>query len=240
MAKPPRVASSAVTAPAVRRFPPLEAGDHLAQATFHERYKAAPSAFRAELIGGIVIVPSPLSPGHGEYHALIMGWLTNYWIATPGTRVRDNATVILSNASEPQPDGVLIIDPACGGQTGFSEDGYAAGPPELIVEVASSSASIDLHTKRRDYEQAGVLEYIVVVLRQRVVRRFVLQEGTFQEKGPDEDGLLKSMVFPGLWLDITTLFQLDGLRVMDVLRQGVATSEHAAFVQQLQARRSVS
>jgi hypothetical protein len=88
--------------------------------------------------------------------------------------------------------------------------------------------------------QAGVLEYIVVVLRQRAVRWFVLQEGTFQERGPDEGGMLKSKVFSGLWLDIAALFQLDGLRVMEVLRQGVATSEHAAFVQQLQARRSAS
>jgi Uma2 family endonuclease len=161
----PRCATSSATAPAVLSFPLLEAGDHLEQATFHERYKATPSEFRAELIGGIVIVPSPLSLQHGLYHVLVMGWLTNYWIATPGTQARDNATTILSSTSEPQPDGVLIIDPAYGGQTGFSEDGYAAGPPELVIEVASSNASIDLYAKRRDYEQAGVsLEYVVVVL----------------------------------------------------------------------------
>ena len=239
MGKPRRATSSAI-APAVLPFPLLEAGDHLEQATFHERYKATPSEFRAELIGGMVIVPSPLSPQHGEYHALVMGWLTQYWIATPGTRVRDNATTILGSTSEPQPDGVLIIDPAYGGQTGFSEDGYAAGPPELIVEVASSSASIDLHAKRRDYEQAGVLEYVVVVLRQRAVRWFVLQEGTFREREADEGGIFKSTVFPGLWLDAAALFQLDGLRVMEVLRQGMATPEHAAFVQRLQERRSAS
>jgi hypothetical protein len=124
-----RRATSAATAPTVRPFPPLEAGDHLEQATFHERYKATPSELRAELIGGIVIVPSALSPGHGEYHALVMGWLTQYWIATSGAQARDHATTILSRTSEPQPDGVLIIDPAYGGQTGFSEDGCATGPP---------------------------------------------------------------------------------------------------------------
>ncbi len=132
---------------------PLEAGDHLDQATFHQRYKAMPAGFRAELIGG-GIVPSPLKPEHGEYHTLAMMWLGTYWVATPGTRVRYTATAILGNTSEPQPDGALIIDPACGGQTGYSEDGYATGPPELIVEVASSSEAIDLNAKRRDYEQA--------------------------------------------------------------------------------------
>ena len=110
------------------------------------------------------------------------------------------------------------------------------GPPELIVEVASSSASMDLHAKRRDYEQAGVLEYVVVVLRQGVIRWFVLQDGTYQEMSADTDGIFRSRVFPGLWLHANALLQLDGVTVMDVLRQGLATPEHAAFVQQLQAR----
>lgn len=214
----------------------LEAGDHLNQVTFHERYKAMPPGFRAELIGGVVIVPSPLSREHGVFHALIMGWLTNYWIATPGTEARDNATAILGESSEPQPDAALIIDPAYGGQSGYSEDGYATGPPELIVEVASSSASIDLHAKRRDYEQRGVLEYVVVVVRQRRLRWFVLREQAYEENSADAHGIFKSTVFPGLWLHAEALFQLDGLKVMDILRQGMATSEYAAFVRQLQDR----
>ncbi len=148
-------------ATAVLPLPPLEAGDHLDQAAFHARYQAMPSAYRAELIGGVVFVPSPLSLEHGVYHALVMTWLGSYWVETRGTRAWDNATAILDDTSEPQPDSALIIDPAYGGQTSVSEDGYATGPPELIVEVASSSASIDLHAKRRAYEQAGVLEYVV-------------------------------------------------------------------------------
>src|SRR5262245_58070664 len=96
-------------------LPPLEAGDHLDQATFHARYEAMPPDFRAELIGGVVFVPSPLRSEHGESHALVMGWLTLYWIATPGTRVRDNATAILGDDSEPQPDATLIIEPERGG-----------------------------------------------------------------------------------------------------------------------------
>ena len=223
------------------RHPPLlEAGDHLDQATFHARYEAMPPDFRAELIGGVVFVPSPLRLEHGEAHALVMGWLTNYWNATPGTSVRDNATAILGEESEPQPDATLVIEPDRGGQSSVSEDGYAIGPPELIVEVASSSESIDLHAKRRDYEQAGVLEYVVVVLRQRMLRWFVLQDGTYREVEADAHGLFKSTVFPGLWLDAPALLRLDGHQVMATLQQGIETPEHAAFVQQLQARRSAS
>jgi Uma2 family endonuclease len=222
------------------RIPPLEAGDHLDQATFHERYEAMPPAFRAELIGGMVIVPSPLAQGHGVYHALVVAWLGNYWIATPGTQAADNVTTILGELSEPQPDGVLIIEPASGGQTGLSEAGYMTGPPELIVEVASSSASIDLHTKRRDYERAGVLEYVVVVLRQGIIGWFVWQSGTYQDMAADTDGIFRSRVFPGLWLHADALLRLDGAQVMAVLQQGLATPAHAAFVQQLQARRATS
>ncbi len=222
------------------RMPPVEAGDCLDQPTFHQRYQAMPSSFRAELIGGTVFVPSPLSQGHGVYHALVMGWLTNYWIATPGTTAWDNATTILGEASEPQPDGGLIIQPACGGQTGLSEEGYTTGPPEFIVEVASSSASIDLHGKRQDYEQAGVLEYVVVVIRQRALRWFVRQHNTFQEVTVDADGIFRSRVFPGLWLHGEALLQLDGMRVMHTLQQGMATREHTTFVQQLQERRGMS
>ena len=233
-----QTAPAPYAAPTESRLPPLEAGDHLDQATFHERYEAMPAGFRAELIGGIVFVPSPLRWEHGESHALVMGWLTNYWIATPGTRIGDNATAILGDSSEPQPDAALIIDPACGGQTG-SSDGYVTGPPELIVEVASSSESIDLHAKRRDYEQAGVLEYVVVLLRQRAVRWFVLQDGTYRE-AVARDGIFTSTVFPGLWLHAPALLRLDGQQVMDTLRQGLETPAHAAFVRQLQERRSTS
>jgi Uma2 family endonuclease len=167
-----------------------------------------------------------------------MTWFGNYCIATPGTLTADNITTILGELSEPQPDGVLIIEPAAGGQTRLSEDDYTTGPPELIVEVASSSVSIDLHAKRRDYEQAGVREYVVVVLRPQVIRWFILQHGTYQEGSPDADGIFRSRVFPGLWLHANALLQRVGVAVMEVLRQGLATPEHTAFVHHLQERRA--
>ena len=215
-------------------LPLLESGDHLDQATFHARYLAMPEAFRAELIGGVVFVPSPLSWGHGLHHTIVMTWLGNYWIATPGTQSGDNTTTILGESNELQPDGVLIITPEAGGRTRLSDDGYTTGAPELVIEIASSSASIDLHAKRRAYEQAGVLEYVVVVLRQRLVRWFVWQAGAYQDIAVEADGMFRSRVFPGLWLHAEALLQLDGATVMAALQQGLATPEHQAFVQRLQ------
>src|SRR5207245_2120719 len=88
-------------------LPPLEAGDHLDQPTFHERYLAMPPNVKAELIGGIVHMPSPLKLPHSGCHADVVTWLGVYKASTPGTDVRDNATTILGPESEPQPDAHL-------------------------------------------------------------------------------------------------------------------------------------
>ncbi len=211
----------------------LETGDHLDQKTFHERYEAMPEDFRAELIGGIVFVPSPLKRPHGRADVLLSRWLDTYAEATPGTEVFDNATTILDAEAEPQPDLCLLISPPHG-QT-REENDYIVGPPEFIAEVASSSESIDLHRKRDDYERTGVREYLVVLLRQQRVVWFVRRNGHFEEIAAGNDGVSRSEVFPGLWLDTAALLQSDRRRVLEVLQQGLATPEHAAFVGRLAA-----
>jgi Uma2 family endonuclease len=218
-------------------IPPLENGDCLDQPTFHRRYLATPENFHAELIEGIVYVSSPLKMNHGEHHGLVMTWMGVYRVNTPGTRMGDNLTLILGDFSEPQPDGVLMIDPARGGQAEISEEDLVVGPPELIVEVASSSEAYDMHQKRRDYERAGVLEYVVVLLREQAVRWFVLENGAFRDFPSDADGVFRSRTFPGLWLNAPALLQLDGRRMLETLQQGLNDPTHAAFVEELARRR---
>jgi Uma2 family endonuclease len=209
-------------------LPPLESGDHLDQKTFHERYEAMPAHVRAELIGGIVFMPTPLKRPHSRVHLRLVQWLLAYEEATPGTEAHDNASAILGEESEPQPDACLLITAPGKGQTSDQHD-FIVGAPELIAEVASSSQSIDLHRKRTDYEQAAVREYLVIVLRQYRVVWFISRNGRFEELAPGEDGILRSEVFPGLWLDPAALLRLDSERLLEVLRQGLATSEHAVF-----------
>jgi Uma2 family endonuclease len=219
-------------------LPPLENGDHLDQPTFHARYEAMPDHVKAELIEGVVyVIPSPLKPGHGRSHGWVMAWLGVYADATPGTDIYDNTTTILSGSSEPQPDACLLIVPEYGGQTSVNTDGYLTGPPELIVEVASSSESIDLGAKRRDYERAGVLEYVVLALRQRQAVWFVRRGGQFEPLAAGPDGIFRSDTFPGLWLDPPALIERTPGRCLEVLRQGLATPEHVAFAAHLAARR---
>lgn len=217
----------------VEPIPPLEPGDHLDQKTFHERYKAMPGNIRAELIGGIVYMPSPLKARHGESHIELGTWLNRYKAFTPGTSVLDNATMILDDANEPQPDVSLRVLPEYGGQTRKNSDGYIVGAPELMAEVALSSAAIDLHSKRREYELTGVREYIVIVLRENRVVWFVRRGAGFVSLDPGSDGILRSEFFGGLWMDPAAMLREDTLRVEEVLQQGLASPEHKAFVGKL-------
>jgi Uma2 family endonuclease len=211
----------------------MEPGDHLDQKTFHARYEAMPEDVKAELIGGVVYMPAALKRPRGRSHGKLVLWLETYEAATPGVEAYDNATTIMGRDSEPQPDTCLIILPDKGGQMRFTEDEYLEGAPEWVGEIASSTESYDLHSKKRDYEKAGVKEYLVVALRQEAVFWFVNRDGTFEEKSPDADGCYRSEVFPGLWLDPHALLQLDSNRLLAFLSQGLDTDEHTSFVRRL-------
>ena len=175
-----------------------------------------------------------LKRSHGRSHSLLMHWLRYYEDETPGVECYDNATNILSDESEPQPDACIIIVPDKGGQSRFTPDDYLEGAPEFVGEVASSSESIDLHSKKRDCEREGVKEYLVIVLRQKKVIWFVRRSGRFEELEPQLDGFYHSETFPGLWLDPVAFIALDGKSLLNTLRIGLDTTEHAEFLKRLQ------
>jgi Uma2 family endonuclease len=217
--------------------PPLENGDHLPRAEFERRYEAMPQLKKAELLKGIVYMPSPVSLGrHGAPHARLVAWLAHYQLATPGVEVADNSTVRLGPEDEPQPDALLMILPECGGQAEVDADGYLEGAPELAAEVASSSVSYDLHVKLDVYREHGVREYVVWRVRDRAIDWLVLRGSRYEPLAAGEDGILRSEVFPGLWLDPQALLTGDGSRLIAVLQQGVTSADHQGFVDRLTAR----
>lgn len=231
------------TRPASAIPPELQHGARMDRQRFHRLYEQTPPGFKAELIGGVVYIDgedgmaSPLKASHGRYHGALMAWLGHYWIATPGTDLLDNATVILADDSEPQPDGLLWIE---GGNSRIDDGEYLTGSPEFVAEVTDATASIDLGPKLADYERHGVADYLVLVLvlRERQAIWFVRDEcGGYGEMAPDSDGLLKSRVFPGLWLDAEAFFRPDGNRVLEVAQAGIASPEYAAFVESLATKR---
>jgi len=213
----------------------LQPGDRLTADDFLARYEQLPG-IKAQLIEGVVYMPSPLrAEDHGDLHAALMFWLTNYWLATPGVQPSIAATTRLSDTSVPEPDASLRI--LHGGQTQL-QGGYIIGPPELAIEIAASTLSIDRQAKWRDYLRHGVREYLLWRVEEAAIDWWVAREGQYVALQPDAQGILRSEVFPGLWLDPAALLRRDLPQVLAVLQQGLATPEHGAFRERLRGTRS--
>lgn len=220
-------------APANDALPPLESGDRLTRAEFERRYEAQPEIKKAELIEGVVYVASPVRVHrHGAPHSDIVTWLGVYRAATPGVRTADNATLRLDLDNEPQPDVAVWLE---GGNAFVDDDDYLQGAPELIVEVAGSSAAIDLHDKLNAYRRNGVQEYLVLLTHEQEVRWFRFENGEIRMIEADEQGVLRSQVLPGLYFDASRFWQGNLAGLLAVLQQGLASAEHATFVKQLEA-----
>lgn len=212
--------------------PELHSGDRMTRKEFHSIYSRMPQNFRAELVEGIVYVASPLKRRHGKSHLLLGSVFAAYEGATAGVDASDNTTLLLGEEAEPQPDLYLRILPAFGGQSKTSADDYVEGAPELIAEVALSTRALDLHAKRRDYRRHGVIEYLVLAPREQ--KLFWIDLKADQDVAAP-DGIVRARTFPGLWIDPAALFRNDHGALMSTLQQGLASPEHAAFVQRLAA-----
>jgi Uma2 family endonuclease len=215
--------------------PLLANGDRMSQPEFHRRYQAYPEGVKFELVGGTVYMASPLRHPHSTYHQKFNWVFLHYEEGTPGVESCDNATVILGEESEPQPDTTLRILAECGGQSRVDADQYVEGAPELVAEVAHSSRAIAMNQKREDYERAGVLEYLVLCIEERELRWFHFPSD--KEITPNRQGISRSVVFPGLWIDNRALLEQNKTRLREVVQQGIASRAHAAFVRRLQAAR---
>lgn len=216
------------------RPPPLENGDRLTRFEFERRYEAMPHVQKAELIEGVVYMPSPVRHRrHGWPHGRLIGWLIQYEAGTPGVETGNESTTRLDLDNEPQPDAVLFIDPKRGGQAHITTDDYIEGAPELVAEVAASNVSIALNAKLHVYRRNGVREYIVWRVLDQEIDWFVLREGRYDRLQPGADGLYRSEIFPGLWLDPAALLRGDLATVLAAVQRGIASPEHAVFVAKL-------
>jgi Uma2 family endonuclease len=196
--------------PSTRAALPLESGDRLTRAEFERRYACHPEIKKAELIEGVVYVASPVRiMRHGKPHGSIMAWLVNYGSRHPGITWADNGTVRLDADNEPQPAALLMWGADHGGQAEIDEDDYVAGAPELAVEVAASSAAYDLHDKLRAYRRNGVREYIVWQVLEERIDWFRLEEGEYVAVQPDRRGVIESVCFPGLRLNVPAMLKGD-------------------------------
>lgn len=213
---------------------PLENGDRLTRREFERRYQAMLKVKKAELIEGVVYMASPVrAQSHGQPHGYVIAWLGYYCAFTPGVKLYDNATVRLDLDNEPQPDALLRLEPNAGGRSRISDDDYIEGSPELIAEVAASSAAYDVNDKLRVYRRNEVQEYIVWRVYEQRLDWFSLREGEYIPLLPDESGIIRSQIFPGLNLPVAAMLAGDLAQVLASVQLGVATDAHAAFVARL-------
>jgi Uma2 family endonuclease len=220
------------TTPPEAPIPPLVAGQRLTRAEFERRYDAMPNLKKAELIEGVVVMPSPVRfDHHSAPHVALAMWLGVYRAHTPGVRAGANGTVRLDETNEPQPDAMLFI--ARGGQARVDEDDYLEGAPELVAEVSASRLAQDLGPRMQAYRRNGIKEYIVWRVDDAAIDWFILR-GQQYELLPLTGDLYRSEVFPGLWLNPAALIGDDLVTVLQVLQEGLASAEHAAFVARLQ------
>ena len=228
---------SATTDPTTRPSPLLD-GDHLSADEFMRRYEATAEDFRAELIEGVVhVMNSPVaSDEHGEPQFDIDGILALYKFATPGVKGSNNATLMLDADNLYQPDCILFLPLTKGGR--FRRAGrYLQGAPELVVEVSASTVRIDMNEKLRNYARVGVREYIVWRTRDAEIDWFELKDERFESIPADADGVTHSRAFPGLWIDLTALVAGANERSVEVVSAGIASAEHAEFVERLRAEK---
>lgn len=195
-----------------------------------------PGLKKAELVDGIVYMPSPVKTNHSKPHGKLSGWLDRYEESTPGCEFLPDTTLRLDMENDLQPDGLLRLLDAAGGRSRVSHDDYIEGPVELCAEVASSSASYDLNQKKRVNQRCGIQEYFVWVVRRNEVCWWKLEGGEYVDLAADQDGVIKSEVFPGLWLDAAALQREDWKEVYAKLREGLSSPEHAKFVAELENR----
>lgn len=213
---------------------PLEIGERLTQSEFHRRYQAYPEDTKFELVGGIVHMASPVRGPHGTYSIKFALLLGLYEMATPGVQAAHDITTILGDRSEPQPDLLLRIAHERGGQSQFNDDEYLEGPPELVIEVAHSTRSIDMNRKRKDYLAAMVQEYLVLCVEEQEIHWFHFPSK--RRLKPNKQGVYRSLVFPGLWIDGPALLAQDSAKLVAAVQQGIATTEHADFAARLEQR----
>ena len=215
------------------RAPLLLNGDHLSVPEFERRYEAMHEDGRAELIEGIVFMAPPISDDHGKANSLLDRLLGHYAASTPGLAVRVNTSVRLDGRNEYQPDVILRIESGKMARTKAGATGILEGRPELVAEIALSSAAYDLHEKKAVYHRNQIPEYLVWEVMDSRIHWFALEAGEYVQLQARPDGVTGSRVFPGLWLDLQALLAGDEKKAFRVVNKGLKSAEHRAFLKKL-------
>jgi Uma2 family endonuclease len=210
-------------------------GDHLTVPEFERRYESELDGLRAELIEGIVVMSPPIGSDHGKANSLLDRLLGHYAASAPCLAAAVNASVRLDGINEYQPDVILWIESGTMARTRIGSKGLLEGRPELVVEIALSSRAYDLHEKKAVYQRNQIPEYLVWEVMDGRLHWFALKEGEYSLIKPRPNGISRSRIFPGLWLDLSALGVGDEKKVFRALNKGLKSLEYQAFVKKLKS-----
>jgi len=213
----------------------LENGDRRSQADFRHLRLSCHDGEDFELIWGEVFRTTPCVARDPDVLPLLAGVFRPYRDATRGIALERHPTTILGVDTEVRPVLLLLYSSAAGGSSRYDEEGNVTGPPEMVVEVANSTRSLEMHAKLWAYRESGVREYLVLCVEEREIHWSHFPSK--RELKPDKAGVWKSRVFPGLWVDGPALFDEDAAKLVETVRLGLASPQHAAFVRRLEARK---
>jgi len=209
----------------------LAPGDRMELKEFLERWDQLPELKFAELIDGVVYMPSAVSLPHGDFDRLA-GSVFGYYRLRSGICSGSTNATWLMRESAPQPDLALYLQPEYGGQTKIGPRKLGSGIPELTVEVCISSRSYDLGPKLALNERVGVPEYLAILTEEKRFEWRTLVQDSYQFLQPD-NGVFRSRILPGLWIDEPAFWRADGPRLLTVLEDGMDSPEFLEFKRKL-------
>ncbi len=221
----------------VAAIPPLEQGASLSSNEFFRRYESMPELKKAELIDGIVHMGSPVSTSHARPDQILQTWTGVYVAKTPFLDAASNATLRFDGENVAQPDILVRVLEEFGGNCRINRDDYFEGPPELVIEIAATSASLDLNAKLKLYQRSRVPEYLVWRTLDAEVNWFALFDDRYKEIPPDKNRVIHSHQFPGLCLNVHALLAFDRVKVLETLESALRSAEYGAFLRRVKKKR---
>ena len=207
------VETSAVAGPALTDTPAAEQSP--LRMSFEEFIKWAGEDILAELVQGDVVMMTPASLPHQALSMFLTRVLSDYvdvgeigWIGTAPIALR------LSPDTVREPDLLFVAND----HLDRVKETCVDGPADLVIEIVSAdSVGRDRGEKYYEYEQAGIPEYWLIDSRTRRAEFYQLQGAYYQPMFPDAQGIYRSRVLPGFWLNVGWLQQEPLPDVEDVL-----------------------
>jgi len=212
---------------------PLQGGERMRRNEFERRFDATPGLKRAELVEGTVWIPPQMGEvRYGSARMALIGLIGSYCAATPGVSGGAHGHIRLDAVNMPQPDVSVHLGKAYGGQSRIDADGYLEGAPEFVADVVRQRA--EWPTGRVEaLRRNGVREFAVWRVDDCLIDWFVVRDGKQERLEMGADGVYRSRVLPGLWVDPVALLTDERARAMAVMRQGIASPEQGEFIERL-------